>query len=401
MAGPLDGYTVLDLSQLVSGPFATMLLADQGAEVIKVEPVLGPGDVTRIPTYAKGGVAAIFANTNRGKRGMTIDLSVEAGVDLLLDLAAEVDVVVQNFRPGAVDRMGVGYEAVRARNPDVIYCSVSGYGPTGPYADQRVVDPIIQGMTGVVSRQVNPQIPFPDLIRNLYADKTTAFTAAQAITAALLARERGRGGQHVELSMLDSCLYFYWPDAMMDMTLLDDDVSPGRALSDVYQLTPTADGQIIYFVTNDPQRHALFTALGHPEWADDPRFATIAAQESGDNAEALGTMIAAAFLELTTEAAFDRLRAHDVPCGPILTAEQVVVDPQIVHNETLIEWDHPDAGRVRQPRPAARFSSTAIDVPTSVPQRGQHNDEVLEQFGHTAEQVAALRQAGVIGEALP
>ena len=243
---------------------------------------------------------------------------------------------------------------------------------------------------------MNPEIPFPDLIRNLYADKSTAFTAAQAITAGLLVREKGGGGQHIEVSMLDSCLYFYWPDGMMDMTLMDDDVSPGRPLSDVYSLTQTADGQIIYFVTNDPQRHALFRALGHPEWIEDPRFTTIVAQERDGNAEVLGALIAAAFLEFTASEAFDQLREYDVPCGPILTAEQVVDDPQVIHNEVLVEWDHPDAGRVRQPRPAARFEKTPASVPMSVPHRGQHNDELLTELGRSSDQIDALRAQGVI-----
>ena len=132
MPGPLDGYQVIDLSQLVSGPLATMLLADQGAEVIKVEPVDGPGDVTRIPTYSKGGICSIFANNNRGKRGLSLDLNQPAGVEVLLELVAGADIFVQNFRPGAVDRMGIGYEAVRAVNPEIVYCSISGFGPTGP-----------------------------------------------------------------------------------------------------------------------------------------------------------------------------------------------------------------------------------------------------------------------------
>ena len=181
--GPLAGYRVLDLSQVVSGPFATMLLADQGADVIKVEPSHTLGDVTRLLSYAKGGLPAFYINNNRGKRAIAVDLQTDAGREIVLELAAESDVVVQNFRPGAIDRLGLGYADVCAVNPDVIYCSISGFGPDGPYSHRPVLDPVIQGLAGVISRQLNPEIPFPDLIRNLYADKSTALTVAQAITA--------------------------------------------------------------------------------------------------------------------------------------------------------------------------------------------------------------------------
>ena len=188
MPGPMDGYKIVDFSQVVSGPFATMLLADQGADVTKVEPLYGPGDVTRLLAYAKGGMSAFYLNNNRGKRSIGLDLGSDEGRHIALDLCKEADVVVQNFRPGAMTRLGLDYDAVKVVNPNVIYCTISGFGPTGPYSDRPVLDPVIQGLTGIISRQMNPEIPFPDLVRNLYADKSSALTAAQAITAALLVR---------------------------------------------------------------------------------------------------------------------------------------------------------------------------------------------------------------------
>jgi crotonobetainyl-CoA:carnitine CoA-transferase CaiB-like acyl-CoA transferase len=214
MPGPMDGYKIVDFSQVVSGPFATMLLADQGADVTKVEPLYGPGDVTRLLAYAKGGMSAFYLNNNRGKRSIGLDLGSDEGRHIALDLCKEADVVVQNFRPGAMTRLGLDYDAVKVVNPNVIYCTISGFGPTGPYSDRPVLDPVIQGLTGIISRQMNPEIPFPDLVRNLYADKSSALTAAQAITAALLVRERSGEGQYVEIPMLDACMYFFWPDGM-------------------------------------------------------------------------------------------------------------------------------------------------------------------------------------------
>ena len=396
MSGPLAGYKVVDLTQVVSGPLATMLLADQGAEVVKVEPSGTLGDLTRLPAFAKGGLSAFYLINNRGKRSLSLDLQTDEGRQIVLDLAAEADVFVQNFRPGAVDRLGVGYEQVKAVNPDIVYVSISGFGPTGPYSDQPVLDPVIQGLTGVIGRQVNPNIPFPDMVRNLLADKSTALTTAQAITAALLVKERTGEGQHVEIPMLDSCLYFFWPDGMMDMTLLDEDASPGFLLSTVYNLTDASDGQFVYFVASDPQRHALYDALDKPEWKEDPRFCDMQAMTNPENFQALGELLAQEFSQRTVADILERLRRHDVPCGPILSAEEVLVDPQVVHNGTIVQWQHELAGTVQQPVPAARFEKTPAAVAESGSLKGADNDAILGELGRSAQQIAALRDAGTI-----
>ncbi|MGZ0175770.1 MAG: CaiB/BaiF CoA transferase family protein, partial [Acidimicrobiales bacterium] len=396
MPGPMDGYKIVDFSQVVSGPFATMLLADQGADVTKVEPLYGPGDVTRLLAYAKGGMSAFYLNNNRGKRSIGLDLGSDEGRHIALDLCKEADVVVQNFRPGAMTRLGLDYDAVKVVNPNVIYCTISGFGPTGPYSDRPVLDPVIQGLTGIISRQMNPEIPFPDLVRNLYADKSSALTAAQAITAALLVRERSGEGQYVEIPMLDACMYFFWPDGMMDQTVIDDDASPGFLLSSIYSLTECSDGKIVYFVTSDPMRQALYDALGRPEWKEDVRFATMMAISNPENFQTLGVLLAEAFSTLTIEEALDALIANDVPCGPILSAEEAIADPQVVHNETLQVWQHPQAGSVRQPRPAARFEKTPASIAATASLRGADNDAILAELGRSSDDIAALRHAGII-----
>jgi len=396
MPGPMDGYKIVDFSQVVSGPFATMLLADQGADVTKVEPLYGPGDVTRLLAYAKGGMSAFYLNNNRGKRSLGMNLSSDEGRQIALDLCRDADVVVQNFRPGAMTRLGLDYDAIKAINPNVVYCTISGFGPTGPYSDRPVLDPVIQGLTGVISRQLNPQVPFPDLVRNLYADKSSAMTAAQAITAALLVRERTGEGQHVEVPMLDATMYFFWPDGMMDQTVIDEDASPGFLLSSVYSLTDCADGKIVYFVTSDPMRQALYDALGHPEWKEDERFATMMAIANPENFQTLGVLLAEAFAALTVEQALEALIANDVPAGPILTAEEAIDDPQLQHNETLQVWQHPQAGSVRQPRPAARFEKTPASIAATASLRGADNDAILSELGRSADDIAALRESGII-----
>jgi len=396
MPGPLDGYTVLDLSQVVSGPLAAMLFADQGADVIKVEPLAGAGDMTRLPAFAKGGLSAFYLNNNRGKRSIALDLTTDEGKAALLDIASQVDVIIQNFRPGADERVGLGYERVKAINPGVVYCSISGFGPTGPLSGRPVLDPVIQGLTGMVSRQLNPMVPFPDLVRNLIADKSTALTATQAITAALLVKEKTGQGQHVEIPMLDACMYFFWPDGMMDKTLTDDDASGGFLLADVYSLSEASDGKFVYFAASDGQRNALYEAAGLPHLTEDERYNSMAAMTNPENFQAVGEMLAAAFLTKTVDELLTALVANDVPCGPILDADQALAHEQLNHNATIAQWEHPLAGTVQQPVPAARFSETPASIAASGSLKGADTEEVLAQFGKSADDIAALRAAGAI-----
>ncbi len=374
-----------------------MLLADQGADVIKVEPLSANGDIVRIPAFDKGGLGAFYLNNNRGKRSLALDLTGDEGTRIMLDLCKDADVFVQNFRPGAIERLGLGYDAVKAVNPDIVYVSISGFGPTGPYSDRPVLDPVIQALCAVVDRQVNPEIPFPDLIRNLFADKSTALTVSQAICAALFARERGAGGQLIEVPMVDACMYFFWPDGMMDKTVIDDDANGGLRLAQIYNLTECSDGKIVYFAASDPQRAGVFAACGHPEWGEDERFSTMQAlAQNPENFQILGGMIADAFREMTVADAVAALVEADVPAGPILTAEEAIEDPQIQHNGTLMTWQHPDAGTIQQPVPAARFEKTPAAAGELGAHRGQHTHEILASLGHSPDDIAALHNAGVI-----
>ena len=399
MAGPLDGYRIVDLTQVVSGPLATMLLADQGADVIKVEPAAG-GDLTRIAGIPRGGITPFFLNNNRGKRSFAVDLQTADGVDLVLRLCDGADVFVQNFRPGVIERLGLGADAIMVRNPDLVYVSISGYGATGPYAQRRVYDPIIQGITGHVAVQCNPQIPFRDVHRSIVADKSTAYTVAQAITAALLARERGRArGQFVEIAMVDAALAFFWPDGMMSDTLLDDapDVRARRVtLANAMNVTTCGTGQLIYFVASDSERHGLFRALRRPDLIDDPRFGTLAGIQEAGNYAALGEILLAEFEKWDADALLARMVAEDVPCGPVNDLESLVTDPQLVHNGAVWEWEHETAGRVRHARPAPRLSATPIDAQPTAALLGQHTDEVLAELGLGPGAIVALRQRGVV-----
>src|SRR5262245_34854445 len=309
MPGPLAGIRIVDVSQIPSGPWACRILAHQGAEVGKVESP-GLGDPMRIGGYRRAGRASFYVNTNRGKRGIVLDLAKPKGREALLALVKRADVFVQNWRPGAAERLGLGEAALGAVNPDLIYVSISGYGDSGPYRDRRVYDPIIQGLTGHVGVQKNPDVPIPDLVRNVVADKASAWTAAQAITAALFARTRGAGGQHVQVPMIDASLSFFWPDGMMKHTWIGESELPGPVLYDLYRLWETADGHLIYFTATDSEFHGLFRALGHPEWVTDPRFGTIPARAVAAHREALGALLLAEIRRWKTKELIERMAAE-------------------------------------------------------------------------------------------
>jgi len=393
MAGPLDGIRVIDVSAMVSGPLATMILGDQGADVIKVEPP-GVGDLVRAFGTRRAGVPAIFATTNRNKRSLVLDLKSERGRALLERLVAGADVFVQNFRPGAVERMGIGEPALRAIKPDLVYVSISGFGERGPYVGKRVYDPVVQALSGLATIQADAATGRPRMMRTIVPDKLTAVTAAQAITAALVARERTGVGQHVRLAMLDATVAFLWPEGMASHTFLDvdeEDWRPNRVRDLIYE---TADGYITVGVVSDAEWRGLVRVLEQPALLEDERFRTPSRREK--NAEARMSLTADALRTRTSREWLERLDAEEVPCAPVVTRDELVTHPQIVANELLVESTHPHAGRMRQPRPAARFGTTPAAIRRPAPVHGEHTDEVLAELGCSSSEIAELRSARIV-----
>lgn len=396
MTGPLDGITVLDLSAVISGPMCCQYLADQGARVIKIEP-RGIGDLTRIGGFRVGTISAMFATANRGKESVALDLSKPAGVEVLERLVASADVFVQNFRPGAVERMGIGPDVMMALNPNLIYVSISGFGPSGPYSQGRVYDPIVQSVTGVVSIQQSTDVPIPDLVRTLICDKSTALTGAQAVTAALFARERGQAkGQHLVIPMLDSAMYWLWPDTFMGHTMRGPDVVPGPLLYQIYRLQQTADGHLVYFMASDPEFAGLARALGHPEWLDDERFSTPQKRQTPEAFASLGALIHEAFLALTTDEAMERLTHEQVASARVNTIDDAFVDPQVLHNEIIHTWEHPTCGTVTMAKPPVQWSHTQHEPVWAADELGQSTVSVLADHGYDESALAALRADGII-----
>ncbi len=393
MTGPLHGVRVVDATQMISGPLATMILGDQGADVVKVEPP-GRGDFTRSLGGSARGMAPIFATTNRNKRSIALDLKAPRAGEVMEGLVAGADVFVQNFRPGVAERLGIGDADLRRVKSDLVYVSISGFGERGPYAHKRVYDPVVQALSGLASIQADGASGRPRMLRLIVPDKVTALTAAQAMTAALFARERTGEGQHVRLAMLDAVIAFLWPEGMARHTFIGPDVGLSRP-PDVRDLVfETTDGFITVGANTDGEWHGLARALGHPEWLEDVRFRTAAGRVK--YADARLELTAAVVMTGPSAQWLARLDAEHVPCAPILTREELIDDAQVAANELIVESVHPVAGRMRQTRPAARFDRTPADLRLPAPSLGEHTEAILTELGYAASERAALREAGTV-----
>ena len=386
--GPLNGFRIVDLTMNMSGPLATMILADQGADVIKVEPP--DGDVIRRLGTGRGGTSAFFANLNRTKRSIVIDLQQPSGHSTLLRLVDGADVFIQNFRVGVAERLGVGAADLRPGRPRLVYVSITGFGTKGPLAANPAYDHVVQALSGTVARQIDPKVGVPEFVRQGIVDKTTAYTAAQAITAALLARERRGVGAAVELSMLDVALSFLWPDGMMNHTCLDEvNLLPEVAAS--YRLSKTADGYVSVVTLTDKQWEGLVVAAGV---TIDERLATVQGRmkHGGEAMREVKKNLA----ELSTADVLARMAANGVPCAPVIGLADLHAYPQIAASGLLEEVEHPALGRIVQPRPAIRRPGEPEPERWPSPELGEHTDEILAEVGFTAAEVAELRQRSIV-----
>lgn len=393
MPGPLDGYRVIDLTTVISGPLATMLLADQGADVIKVEGVQAP-DHARGAGHGENKFTATFLNNNRNKRGITLDLKSERGRELLLQLVATADVFIQNFRPGVVERLGIAEDDVRKVAPNIIYASISGFGEKGPWSHQPVYDPIVQALSGLTTIQAGSDEARPRLVRTILPDKLTGMTMAQAICAALVHRERTGEGQHVRVSMLDSVISFLWASDMGGQTFVGKEVSTERAATFIDLIYETRDGYISVSAMTNTQWQALCDAVGHPEWKEDERFKTPALRDQYANERLELTQ--SALHDKTAEEWLEILEEAEVPCAPVLKRREVIEHPQVKASELIVEIDHPHAGRLRQTRAAARFSATEPENRRAAPVHGEHNEEVFAEIGLSKEELRHLRDQGIV-----
>ena len=379
---------VLDLSRVLAGPWASQVLADLGAEVIKVERP-GSGDDTRAwgPPW-QGEQSAYFISANRGKKSVTIDLARPEGQELVRKLAARSDVVLENYKAGALERYGLGYPRLSALNPRLVYCSITGFGQTGPYRDRAGYDFLVQGMGGLMSITGEPE-GRPLKVGVAITDILTGMYAATSVLAALALRERTGRGQQIDLSLLDVQVAVL---ANQAQNFLATGKAPGRMGNShpsivPYQSFATRDGHIVLAVGNDGQFTRLCEAAGRPELARDPRFSTNAARV--ENRKELETLLAEILAGRSNQEWIERLEAATVPCGPINDLAQVFADPQVVHRDMKI-----DGPMVRSPM---RFSDSPLREDLPPPLLGQHTVEVLKELLQLPEaEIDALRERGVI-----
>ena len=395
MSGPLNGIRIIEVTSMLTGPWATSILGDQGADVIKVE-VPGVGDHTRSAGADRGGLPVNFLNINRSKRSLTLNLKNEQGVSILKRLAATADVFVQNFRPGVVERLGIGEPDIRKVSPKVIYMSMSGWGEHGPLAQKPVYDPVIQALSGLTTIQAGSDDARPRLIRTILPDKLTAVVASQAITAALLTRERTGKGQHVRLSMLDAVLNFLWASDMGGQTYVDDPVSNQAAASFIDLIYETKDGYMTVSTMGNKEWLALSRAFERPDLLKDPRFKTPQLRDQNVN-ERLA-LVQAELKTKTTAKWLEIFEKEEVPAAPALTRQEMIEHPQVTASEILVEYDHPVAGRLRQTRTAARFEGTPPGPPQGAPRLGEHNTEILMELGLSEDEIIELSESGAIGD---
>jgi crotonobetainyl-CoA:carnitine CoA-transferase CaiB-like acyl-CoA transferase len=382
---PLRGFRVIDLTMNMSGPFATMLLADQGADVVKVEPPTG--DPIRQVGTGSPGLSAYFANLNRNKRSVVVDLQTEAGVAVVRELARDADVVVQNFRPGVAERLGVGADDLCAANPQLVYLAISGYGAIGPLRGAPAYDHVIQALSGMAALEADSS-GRPSLVHHGLVDKSTGYAAAQAITAALLERHRTGTGAVIDMSMLDVAIGFLWPDGMMNHTVEQPDRSV-PPISRTFRVTQTSDGFISMVTLTDRQWTGLRASVGLDEEAAGSMHDRM--RTGADTMREVARRLAV----MTTDEAITRLSDNGVPCAPVLGLDELSTNPQVVASGTLHTSDHPILGRITQPRLAPRWRG-AVDRRDPAPALGQHTDEILTERGASPDRIAELRSQGVV-----
>jgi crotonobetainyl-CoA:carnitine CoA-transferase CaiB-like acyl-CoA transferase len=394
---PLDGLFVVDLSRILSGPICSMMMADMGAEIIKIEPPPHGDDTRQWGPPFVGGIATYFHSVNRGKKSLGLNLKTDKGKRILWDLIARADVLIENFRPGVLAGLGFGYDAVSARNPRIIYCSVSGFGQTGPYRDRPGYDVVAQGEGGLMDITGYPDQP-PAKVGTSISDIVTGMYAFQGIILALLTRHRSNKGQQIDVSLLDSTVSLL---TYQSLAYLSTGKAPGRMGTRHPSITPyecyrVKDGFVNIGVTNKKQWTNFCQALSMPEIASDPRFETM--QERLAHYDALKEIITPRLMALTREEAIAKMSKAEIPVGPVNTIAEILEDPHLHARDMIRELTHPDYGPIRQLGIPVKLSDTPGIVEGAPPRFGEHNRAVLSMLGYSEAAIEESLRENVLAE---
>ena len=373
MSGPFKGVRVLELTSTVSGPFAGMMLADQGAEVIKIEPP-GIGDLARFMGTIKDGMGAMFSTLNRNKKCICLDFKNEEDLSVLMQLVSTADVLIENYRPGIVRKLGIDYETLKKIKPDLIYCSISGYGQSGPYKEKKVYDPLIQGTVGIPHAQNSE---FPELIRTIIYDKVTGLTSAQAISAALYQKANGEGGQYLPVSMMESALYYNWPDLMMNYTFEEGGINLGE-LADLFEVYETKDGGVVLIIIANDEVFTKFCEVFSLSLHQDEKYNNLVSRIV--NKEELTKEINKITRNLSSKELEDKMDNEGISASICNNLNEVHLDPQVIEQGSIVEIDHPELGKMRMPKPPANLKGQKEFPRTLAPILGFDNRQILEEL---------------------
>tara|TARA_B100000945_G_scaffold115455_1_gene91689 strand:- start:363 stop:1562 length:1200 start_codon:yes stop_codon:yes gene_type:complete len=390
--GPLSGITVIDLTAMISGPVCTMMLGDQGADVIKIEPLTG--ELTRKVGASKNGMTTSFLCANRSKRSLTLNLKDPKGITVLKKLITKADVLVQNFRPGAMKRMGLSYEEVQKLNKEIIYTSISGFGEKGPYSNQRVYDPVIQALSGLADIQRDQKTNFPKMVRTIIPDKTTGMAAAQAISSALFYKERYGTGQHIKLAMLDVMVAYLWPEGSASLSFVGEEGDPSKGQMGLDLVFQTKDNKYITAgAVTDKEWLGMCNAFDRKDLLSDPRFNTPRARF--DNKTERRLLIADEIKKHNSINILTKLHENEVPSAPILSRTELLENEQIIENNIIEFHDSKFFGNIRSPRPAPIYSDSPINGKQLAPLLGQNSIEILKEIDYKDQEIENLLQEKV------
>ena len=390
--GPLSGITVIDLTAMISGPVCTMMLGDQGADVIKIEPLTG--ELTRKVGASKNGMTTSFLCANRSKRSLTLNLKDPKGITVLKKLITKADVLVQNFRPGAMKRMGLSYEEVKKLNKGIIYTSISGFGEKGPYSNQRVYDPVIQALSGLADIQRDQNTNFPKMVRTIIPDKTTGMAAAQAISSALFYKERYGTGQHIKLAMLDVMVAYLWPEGSASLSFVGEEGDPSKGQMGLDLVFQTKDNKYITAgAVTDKEWLGMCNAFDRKDLLSDPRFNTPRARF--DNKTERRLLIADEIKKHNSIDILTKLHENEVPSAPILSRTELLENEQIIENNIIEFHDSKFFGNIRSPRPAPIYSDSPINGNQLAPLLGQNSVEILKEIDYKDREIENLLQEKV------
>ena len=373
MSGPFKDVRVLELTSTVSGPFAGMMLADQGAEVIKIEPP-GIGDLARFMGTIKDGMGAMFSTLNRNKKCICLDFKNEDDLQVLINLVATADVLIENYRPGIVKKLGIDYDSLIEIKPDLIYCSISGYGQSGPYVEKKVYDPLIQGTVGIPNAQ---RSVFPELIRTIIYDKVTGLTSAQAISAALYQKANGEGGQYLPISMMESALYYNWPDLMMNYTFEEGGLNIGE-LADLFEVYKTLDGGVVLIIIANDEIFTKFCTTFDVNLHLEEKYSNLVSRIV--HREELTKEINKITSKIKSKELEKIMDEEGISASICNDLSEVHLDPQVVEQNSIVEIDHPELGIMRMPKPPANFKGQGIFPRSLAPILGSDNKEVLSSI---------------------